>query len=140
MAQLNFLSENLKEIFPPQLPGRKYVTESSLGIVGRELKNATKLLWSICFDQTFCLVHKCFVSSICKFHYLSGIFYLIRPLINTVNVLISPKSKYKPLHLNAGTGPIVTNKLPTNKQKSSLFIRLMYQYLGFSSPALYDSL
>ena len=27
-------------------------------------------------------------------------------------VLISPKSKYKRLHLNPGTGPIVTNKLP----------------------------
>ena len=35
MEQLNFLPENLKEIFPPQLPGRKYVTESSLGIVAR---------------------------------------------------------------------------------------------------------
>ena len=30
VEQLNFLSENLKEIFPPQLPGRRYVTESSL--------------------------------------------------------------------------------------------------------------
>ena len=33
VEQLNILSENLKEIFPPQLPGRKYVTESCLGIV-----------------------------------------------------------------------------------------------------------
>ena len=38
VEQLTFLSENLKEIFPPQLPGRKYVTESSLGIVGRVLE------------------------------------------------------------------------------------------------------
>ena len=37
VKQLNFLSENLKEIFPPQLPGRKCVTESSLGIVARDI-------------------------------------------------------------------------------------------------------
>ena len=37
VEQLIFLCENLKEVFLPQLPGRKYVTESSLGIVGREV-------------------------------------------------------------------------------------------------------
>ena len=37
VAQLDFLSENLKEILPPQFPGRKYVRESSLGIVAREV-------------------------------------------------------------------------------------------------------
>ena len=72
----------------------------------------SQLTRSISFDHTFCLVDKCFVSSICKFHNLSVIFYLIRPLMNTVNVLISPNSKYKRLPLNADTGPIVTNKLP----------------------------
>ena len=45
VEQLNFLSENLKEIFPPQLPGRKYVTESSLGIIAREKGIDKKLLF-----------------------------------------------------------------------------------------------
>ena len=44
VEQLNFFSENVKEIFPPQLPGRKYVTESSLGIV-------VFLLFSLYFGQ-----------------------------------------------------------------------------------------
>ena len=42
--QLNFLSENLKEIFSRQLPGRKYFTESSLGIVARATKTSKSTL------------------------------------------------------------------------------------------------
>ena len=46
VAQVNFLFETLKEIFPPQLPGRKYVTESSLYIILWYCRPCLTELWS----------------------------------------------------------------------------------------------
>ena len=60
VEQLTFLSENLKEIFPPQLPGRKYVTESSLGIVGRELERASHVFQQERTNCTSCKDFCCF--------------------------------------------------------------------------------